>query len=104
MPRCARLTSPGRTFNPPPTNAGIDALTDGWHSIDRIRIGIFPGNRAPRGLAVVQAIRRLAPDVPVFVITGGGPGLSIAGAAALARPAMATAGGAAGPAAMRSST
>ena len=24
-PRCARLISPGRTFKPPPTNAGIDA-------------------------------------------------------------------------------
>lgn len=36
------------------------------------------------GIAVVQAIQKRAPDVPVFVITGGGPGLSIAGAAALA--------------------
>ena len=36
------------------------------------------------GIAVVQAIRRLAPDIAVFVITGGGPGLSIASAAALA--------------------
>ena len=36
------------------------------------------------GIAVVQAINRSAPGVPVFVITGGGPGLSIASAAALA--------------------
>src|SRR6218665_365281 len=36
------------------------------------------------GIAVVQAIRKQAPGVPVFVITGGGPGLSIASAAALA--------------------
>lgn len=36
------------------------------------------------GIAVVQAINRCAPGVPVFVITGGGPGLSIASAAALA--------------------
>lgn len=36
------------------------------------------------GIAVVQAIQKLAPDMPVFVITGGGPGLSIASAAALA--------------------
>ncbi len=36
------------------------------------------------GIAVVQAIQKRAPGVPVFVITGGGPGLSIASAAALA--------------------
>lgn len=36
------------------------------------------------GIAVVQTIQKLAPDMPVFVITGGGPGLSIASAAALA--------------------
>lgn len=36
------------------------------------------------GIAVVQALRQGAPDLPVFVITGGGPGLSIASAAALA--------------------
>ena len=36
------------------------------------------------GIAVVQAIQKLAPGVPVIVITGGGPGLSIASAAALA--------------------
>lgn len=36
------------------------------------------------GIAVVQAIHRLAPGIVVFVITGGGPGLSIASAAALA--------------------
>ena len=37
------------------------------------------------GIQVVQAIRKIDPDVPVFVITGGGPGLSIASAAALAQ-------------------
>lgn len=36
------------------------------------------------GIAVVQAIQSRAPNMPVFVVTGGGPGLSIAGAAALA--------------------
>ena len=36
------------------------------------------------GIAVVQAINAKAPGIPVFVITGGGPGLSIASAAALA--------------------
>ena len=28
----------------------------GWQAINSIRIGIFPGNRAPRGKAVVEAI------------------------------------------------
>ena len=37
------------------------------------------------GIQVVQAIRKVDADVPVFVITGGGPGLSIASAAALAQ-------------------
>jgi two-component system chemotaxis response regulator CheY len=37
------------------------------------------------GIQVVQAIRKVDVDVPVFVITGGGPGLSIASAAALAQ-------------------
>jgi DNA-binding response OmpR family regulator len=34
---------------------------------------------------VVQAIRKADEEVPVFVITGGGPGLSIASASALAQ-------------------
>jgi CheY-like chemotaxis protein len=37
------------------------------------------------GIQVVQAIRKVDGNVPVFVITGGGPGLSIASAAALAQ-------------------
>jgi two-component system chemotaxis response regulator CheY len=36
------------------------------------------------GIAVVQALQKQSPGVPIFVITGGGPGLSIASAAALA--------------------
>lgn len=36
------------------------------------------------GIQVVQAIRKADSGVPVFVITGGGPGLSIASAATLA--------------------
>ena len=37
------------------------------------------------GIEVVRAIRKMDADVPVFVITGGGPGLSIASAATLAQ-------------------
>ena len=46
----------GASSIPALSHAVIDALTCGWQGIDRIKIGIFPGNRAPRGLAVVQAI------------------------------------------------
>ncbi len=46
----------GASSIPALSHAVIDALTGGWTGIDNIRIGIFPGNRAPRGLAVVQAI------------------------------------------------
>lgn len=46
----------GASSVPALSHAVIDALTAGWQGIDTIRVGIFPGNRAPRGLAVVQAI------------------------------------------------
>lgn len=36
------------------------------------------------GIRVVQAVRKVDGDVPVFVITGGGPGLTLASAATLA--------------------
>lgn len=51
----------GASSVPALSHAVIDALTrrgapDQWVQVDAIRVGIFPGNRAPRGLAVVQAI------------------------------------------------
>lgn len=36
------------------------------------------------GIAVIQSIRTVSPGAAIFVVTGGGPGLSIASAAALA--------------------
>lgn len=36
------------------------------------------------GIAVIQSIRELSPLSAIFVVTGGGPGMSIASAAALA--------------------
>ncbi|KTE05845.1 saccharopine dehydrogenase family protein [Sphingopyxis sp. H115] len=60
----------GASSIPALSHAVIDALTDGWQGIDRIRIGIFPGNRAPRGLAVVQAILSYVGH-PVRVWRGG---------------------------------
>lgn len=60
----------GASSIPALSHAVIDALTAGWTSIDTIRIGIFPGNRAPRGLAVVQAILSYV-GRPVRVWRGG---------------------------------
>ncbi|HEV2599104.1 saccharopine dehydrogenase NADP-binding domain-containing protein [Sphingopyxis sp.] len=60
----------GASSIPALSHAVIDAMTDGWQCIDRIRIGIFPGNRAPRGLAVVQAILSYVGH-PVRVWRGG---------------------------------
>ncbi|WP_298467354.1 saccharopine dehydrogenase NADP-binding domain-containing protein [uncultured Erythrobacter sp.] len=46
----------GASSIPALSHAVIDELTDGWQQIDHLRIGIYPGNRAPRGLSVVEAI------------------------------------------------
>jgi hypothetical protein len=46
----------GASSIPALSHAAIDRLVEGWQVIDTLRIGIFPGNRAPRGLSVVEAI------------------------------------------------
>lgn len=46
----------GASSTPALSHAALDALTAGWQSIDSIGVFISPGNRAPRGLSVVQAI------------------------------------------------
>ena len=46
----------GASSIPALSHAVIDALTAGWQAIDALRIGIYPGNRAPRGRSVVEAI------------------------------------------------
>ena len=46
----------GASSIPALSHAVIDELTHGWQRIDDLRIGIYPGNRAPRGLSVVEAI------------------------------------------------
>lgn len=60
----------GASSIPALSHAVLDEMTEGWQSIDTIRIGIFPGNRAPRGLSVVEAILSYA-GRPVRVWTGG---------------------------------
>jgi hypothetical protein len=46
----------GASSIPALSHAVLDDLVRGWQQIDTIKIGIFPGNRAPRGRAVVEAI------------------------------------------------
>lgn len=46
----------GASSTPAITHAALDEMTRGWTRIDSIRAGISPGNRAPRGRSVVEAI------------------------------------------------
>ena len=46
----------GASSIPALSHAVIDAMAANWQQIDSLRIGIYPGNRAPRGLSVVEAI------------------------------------------------
>ncbi len=46
----------GASSIPALSHAVIEELTQDWQAIDSLRIGIYPGNRAPRGLSVVEAI------------------------------------------------
>ncbi len=46
----------GASSTPALSNAMLRDLTSGWQSIDRIWVSIVPGNRAPRGRSVIDAI------------------------------------------------
>lgn len=46
----------GASSTPALSHAAIDALCAGWTRIDTLRVTISPGNRQPRGRAVVDAI------------------------------------------------
>ena len=46
----------GASSIPALSHAVLDQMMAGWRAVDDVRIGIFPGNRAPRGLSVVKAI------------------------------------------------
>jgi len=61
----------GASSIPALSHAVLDDLTKGWRRIDSIRVGIFPGNRAPRGRSVVEAILSYV-GRPVRVFRGGG--------------------------------
>ena len=46
----------GASTTPALSHAVIEQLTQGWRGIHSIFVGVTPGNRAPRGEAVVRAI------------------------------------------------
>lgn len=50
------LAVTGVSSTPTLSHAALDMLVEGWRRIDSIEVGIAPGNRMPRGVAVVQAI------------------------------------------------
>lgn len=60
----------GASSIPALSHAAIDAMVEGWRAIDDLWVGIFPGNRTPRGLSVVAAILSYA-GRPVRVFRDG---------------------------------
>lgn len=50
------LAAAGASSTPALSNAALDVLTSGWLEVENVTVSIAPGNRAPRGLAVTQAI------------------------------------------------
>ncbi len=60
----------GASSTPALSHAVVDALIDGWSQVETITVAISPGNRAPRGLSVVQSILSWAGQ-PVKVYSGG---------------------------------
>ena len=60
----------GASSTPALSNAALDHLTAGWRGVDRVEIAISPGNRAPRGLAVMRSILSYA-GRPVRVFADG---------------------------------
>ena len=50
------LAVTGASSTPALSHAALDRMTQGWTAVDRIAVAISAGARAPRGLAVTQAI------------------------------------------------
>lgn len=61
----------GASSIPALSHAVLDSLTAGWRQVESIQVGIFPGNRAPRGRSVVEAILSYV-GKPVRVFRDGG--------------------------------
>ncbi len=60
----------GCSSTPALSCAALDHLTAGWTQVDRVEVAILPGNRAPRGLAVMRSILSWAGQ-PVAVFLDG---------------------------------
>lgn len=60
----------GASSTPALSHAVLDRLTRGWRTVDEVEIAISPGNRAPRGLSVVESILSYA-GRPVRVFLDG---------------------------------
>jgi hypothetical protein len=65
------LALTGASSTPALSNAVLDELVQGWSAIESIEIAIAPGNRAPRGLSVIQSILSYS-GKPVRVFLDGG--------------------------------
>jgi len=50
------LAVTGASSTPALSHAALELLVEGWRAIDAVTVAISPGARAPRGVAVVQAI------------------------------------------------
>lgn len=64
------LAVTGASSTPALSNAALDVLTAGWQAVEIVTVAIAPGNRAPRGLAVTQAILSYA-GRPVRLLEAG---------------------------------
>ncbi len=60
----------GASSIPALSHAVIDDIVADWQRIDNIKIGIYPGNKAPRGLSVVEAILTYV-GTPIRVFRNG---------------------------------
>lgn len=65
-----RFALSGASTTPALSSAVCDALMRDWTQVNAIEIGVTPGNRAPRGLAVVRSILSYA-GRPVRVFRNG---------------------------------
>lgn len=60
----------GASSTPALSHAVLDELTAGWRKVHSVLVAISPGNRAPRGRSVVEAILSYVGE-PVRVFRGG---------------------------------
>ncbi len=64
------LAATGASSTPALSHAALERLTAGWRRLDEVAVVISPGARAPRGLAVIEAILSYV-GRPVRVFRGG---------------------------------